>query len=284
MAILTMNKGLLIIIIVIITISILLFLINYFLLKKPQIPDEDEEEIFQKAQTLFGEGKYQETVEKYKKLINEYPDSNLIDDALFSLGFCYKNLNDSGQALVSFERVIFDYPDSKHVPTALFEAANIYLEKNNSEKAQEYLTKINDYSDTGKITERANELNSKVSASLLFEQGQILFGEGKYEEALVKYQGFIDTYPGAGLTDQVLVSMAFCYERLVDKEQALIFFERTFNEYPESVYAPDALYHAALLYKLKNNNEKMKEYCGRIITQYPNTREWLIEKARQCLE
>lgn len=279
-----LKKILLIALVVIITSGVLWFLINNFLIKRPQVPEEDEEGLFRSAQELFAQGKYKETAEKYQKLINEYPNSPLIDEALFSLGFCYKNMNNINGAITAFERIITEYPDSEHAPRALYEASGLYL-NSNPQKAQGYLDIIvKDYPESGKVVSLARDLNSRVSASLLFDEAQTLFGQGKYEEALPKYEQFIDTYPGAGYTGQALLSIAFCHERLKDTEQALIYFERVINEFPESAYAPDALYYASELHNLNGNNAKAKEYCQKILDDYPSTRDWLILKAQQCLE
>ena len=47
---------------------------------------------------------------------------------------------------------------------------------------------------------------------------------------------------------------------------------------------PDSLYFSAEIYNKQNNIEKAKIYCDKILNEYPNTRQWIIDKAKQCFD
>lgn len=62
----------------------------------------------QQAQQEF----YLDAINKYQVLIDEYPNSDLADDALFNIGLCYFKMKQLEQAIEAFNQVIINYPDA----------------------------------------------------------------------------------------------------------------------------------------------------------------------------
>lgn len=62
----------------------------------------------QQAQQEF----YMDAIGKFQVLVNEYPNSDLADDALFNIGLCYLKMKQLEQAIEAFNQVIINYPDA----------------------------------------------------------------------------------------------------------------------------------------------------------------------------
>lgn len=56
---------------------------------------------------------YLDAIHKFNMLINEFPESNLADDALYNVGLCYFKMKQFEMAIEVFYQVIFDYPDAE---------------------------------------------------------------------------------------------------------------------------------------------------------------------------
>lgn len=56
---------------------------------------------------------YVDATQKFSKLINEFPESDLADDALYNVGLCYFRMNQFEMAIETFQQVIFNYPEAE---------------------------------------------------------------------------------------------------------------------------------------------------------------------------
>ncbi len=55
---------------------------------------------------------YVDAINEYTQLIKEFPESELVDDALYNIGLCYFNMNQFEKAIEYYQKVVDDYPDS----------------------------------------------------------------------------------------------------------------------------------------------------------------------------
>ena len=53
-----------------------------------------------------------DAIEKFKTLIEEYPKSDLADDALYNIGYCYFEINQFQSAINNLELLVREYPDA----------------------------------------------------------------------------------------------------------------------------------------------------------------------------
>ena len=81
-----------------------------------------EEEMYTVAQKHYAEEEYDKTVELYKDLVNEYPESADRPKAFFMIGYIYANhLQDTVNAKAFYNRLKTEYPDDEFVDDAEFE-------------------------------------------------------------------------------------------------------------------------------------------------------------------
>ncbi|NQT23787.1 tetratricopeptide repeat protein, partial [candidate division KSB1 bacterium] len=73
----------------------------------------------------------------YERIIDEFPKSQMVDDALYNKGFIYEELGDYDTAILIYESLIQKHPGSKYVPESYMRMGEYYFNppQNELEKA-----------------------------------------------------------------------------------------------------------------------------------------------------
>ena len=111
---------------------------------------EQETFYFIEAIKLARDNFYIDAIKKFKRLIDEFPDSDLADDAEYNIAFCYYEMNQFEKAISCLNKLIQNYPE-----------ADITSLKNNNEfgkiSAKAYLLMVNCYLALNQIGKRQKE-------------------------------------------------------------------------------------------------------------------------------
>ena len=67
---------------------------------------------FTEAFQLTQEKCYVDAIHKFQKLVNDFPDSDLADDAMYNIGLCYYEMNQFQKSIEILEEMIEKYPDA----------------------------------------------------------------------------------------------------------------------------------------------------------------------------
>lgn len=139
--------------------------------------NELEVEYFKEAIAAANDEFYIDAINSFMKIVNEFPDSDLADDAYYDLGLCYFQLFQFEKAIEFFMVVINDYPEGTisvlnganeygHTAAkAWFGIMNCYLGQGKVEQAKEALSEIDRYQDSYLL----NANNEKIT---FFEQAK----------------------------------------------------------------------------------------------------------------
>ena len=108
---------------------------------------------------------YIDAIEQFKKIIKEFPDSELTDDAEYNICLCYYELNQFDSAITSLKKLIKDYPDAtitvlgagnefgRTAAKSYLLMLNCYLALGKMAKSKEVLTVLEKYSDSYVLTD-----------------------------------------------------------------------------------------------------------------------------------
>jgi tol-pal system protein YbgF len=98
------------------------------------------------AQALSGAGKHREAFDAYEKFLQTYPNSSLVPDAQYSLGYTQFSLKNYKAAIATQQKLVKQYPDSSKVPDAMFNIANSQIQLADIDGAKKTLrTLLNQY-------------------------------------------------------------------------------------------------------------------------------------------
>jgi TolA-binding protein len=281
------HKIIYITVIVIIACVLLWFLINYFIIKKPQINSTVEKSLTEEGLSLFEEKKYEEAIGKYLEILTRFPESPNISKVLFSTGVSYSNLGKYDESITYFQKLTKEYPDSQEAPAALYELMVAYTEKGDVKNMQDSLIRLaNRYPGAANVLfNNAKNIEMKVLPSVILQGAEALFKLKKTQEALNLYRLLLkDYYFDGDSVAKIMLGIGLCQEGLGDKTGAVASFLEIADKYPQNLYAPYALYYTARIYQDQKNYAKAGQYCKTILDNYPSAPQWILDKAGDCLQ
>jgi tetratricopeptide (TPR) repeat protein len=138
-------------------------------------PKLEEDKNLSKGIDLFSEGKYDEAIESFKKVVEKFPDNI---EGYYNLGLSYLRKGDGDQAISSFEKAAELNPEALPIFQALGEA---YFSKGENEKA------IESYQQAIKI--------DPENPGAHYNLGMVYYKLNKTEEALLYFDKCIEFAP-----------------------------------------------------------------------------------------
>jgi len=87
---------------------------------------------------------FSKSLSLYQRIIDEFPHSDLVDDALYNKGFILEERGEINTALEIYHYLIKEYPKSRYVPESLIRIAEYYFNppRNEIQTAIEYYKKF----------------------------------------------------------------------------------------------------------------------------------------------
>ena len=138
---------------------------------------EKEIQYFTEAFQLAHDKFYLDAINQFNALIDEFPDSDLADDALLNTGLCYYAMNQFDKSIETLKYLIQHYPEAtisalndgnefgKTAAKANYLIVQCYIGLDDIEKAKTYIPIIDTYTKTYVETK-----DGKISFSELAEQ------------------------------------------------------------------------------------------------------------------
>lgn len=102
----------------------------------------DEKQQYQQAYEALRNGHTAQAIAEFNALLSKSPKNEFANNAQYWLGEAYRVNQDVDSARKAFNSVIENYPDSSKVPDALLKLGYIEVEQNNTVKARDYLTRV----------------------------------------------------------------------------------------------------------------------------------------------
>ena len=109
----------------------------------PPLVDENIElDEYAEADSLIRATKYKEAFKAFDKFITAYPNSNLIADAKYKLGYSQFALKNYKAAIKTYSKIIKMYPNSKMIPDTIYGIANCEIQLTRITKAKKTLRNL----------------------------------------------------------------------------------------------------------------------------------------------
>jgi len=101
--------------------------------------------------------------------------------------------------------------------------------------------------------------DSTQTALKLFAKGDFLLYQKRYSEALAQFQTLLKNHKGEEIEDETLLRIGQTYEKLSNPTEALTYYQKIIDQFPDSIYRDEALFFSAEIYNLKlQDPEKAK--------------------------
>ncbi len=128
------------------------------------------------AQKYCDEKNYSRSLEKCKKILERYPKSKYVDDAIFLMGKNYYHLNKPDEARQNFKKIVDYFPESPFRYESYLFLGKIALEKKNENEAAIFLERASQSNDPDIIIET---FKTKLELYLLTEEPEKVIEEGQ---------------------------------------------------------------------------------------------------------
>lgn len=131
---------------------------------------------------------FRKSMYMYQRIIDEFPKSDLLDDAIYSKGYLYEEMGDHTHANQIYLHLISEYPDSKYIPEACMRLAEYYFNPpvNNLDRAIDFYLRVTEH----KTSPRYDEA--------LYKLGWSYYRMDKYPEAISYFTMLADREPSEG--------------------------------------------------------------------------------------
>ena len=213
---------------------------------------------------------YSKALEKYRLIVDNFPNSDLYDDALYNLAYILGKQGKSVEAVGYYREVASKYPKSKYAPEALMQIGEYYFAPSvkNYDEAIKYYKLVLKYKDTPRYDEAlykigwANYLREEYPAAISSFTTVVQDIE---KTKPIDYKG---AYSNPALENESLDYIGICFHDYGGLDEAL--------KYLADLNYPD--YGVRILKKLgdiyKNNEEKYLKAIATydaILHHYPDS-------------
>ncbi|MDP4207743.1 MAG: tetratricopeptide repeat protein [Bacteroidota bacterium] len=249
--------------------------------------------MFQKAFALGLVSRTEKKVALLNELINTYPKSSYIDDALYELGRGYVVLNSNGQAIESYNKLLKNYPSSSYAPKALLNLGLIYYNTDKNDEAIANYKRVveqypgspdsrnalnglktvymenNDVDSYFAYLEKKGEksnVRSSEQDSLTYTTAENVYMSGDCDKAQQQFQKYIDKYKDGSFLVNANFYLADCQLKNNKTEQALKGFEYVVSK-SHSMFSEQALSAAATIHYNKEEYAPARDLYKRLETE-----------------
>lgn len=222
--------------------------------------------LYYKALSEGARGDFSRKTDILKILINNYPKSGYVDDALYETALAYILINQENNALVYFDKLIQGYPSSAKAIQSSLRKGFIYFNRNDynnaissfknviekypgTQESQEALAALkNIYVETGEVDKYyayAKGLSFAVvnvteEDSLNYEVAENYYMQGRYDQAVKAFGKYLESFPEGAFSTNAYYYQAECFMKSKQSELALAGY-KTVAEKPRSKFTEPAL-------------------------------------------
>lgn len=208
--------------------------------------------MFAQADKALLDGQYLEAYFIYREIVEEYPETERADEALFTAGeLSLLFLNNVGMAIGLFNQLIEQYPRTTYYFKAKRYLAEVYAKTDR--ECPKLVVEFQSLIDRKDRPELGAEYQYKIA--------ECYFKNDDFPQAIVEYRAVERNYPESGLAEDALFQIANSYYILGNYEEALRQYGKLEDRYPGGKHATDAIIgKASSLEELGRYKESLSQY------------------------
>ena len=207
-----------------------------------------DDALFQRSQVAFENGDYTNAINRYTYLIQNHSESPYIPFALVDRAISNYNQKDYDASIRDYKQVINEFPRHQVANDALLGLQEVFNVTDRSGDFGEYLNKY----------KSANPEDREL-ASVEFESAKAFYFNQKYEEAVSAFKQYLSEYPDSPFEDDVNYYLGESYYRS-DQYQDAISQLIPITGNSNSQWYSRAVYRVAMLYNVTAQYKKARDY------------------------
>ncbi|MDT8402356.1 MAG: tetratricopeptide repeat protein [Bacteroidales bacterium] len=230
--------------------------------------------IFERGRAYTGLNKDVESERDFLDIINSYPSSVFVPRAIVQLGLLYYNRGENERAITRFKEVIEKYRSTPEARNALTGLRNTYVDMNDVEAYFAYVRNLEGYAD----------ISSSERDSLLYVSGENLYIQGNCDRASQIFRNYLDEFSQGSFRLNACFYLAECLIESGQTEEALKYYSEV-SETPNNPFLEKTYQSLSGIYYLKEIYDSAYYYYNELerVAELPdNELKALVGKLRSA--
>lgn len=257
----------------------------------------EDQALYYRAKTYgYMEGRVNDRISSLLDIVNNYKGSKYLQISILEIAESYKSVGQFDKAIQYYKKIVFDYPTSNLVVEAKINMADIYYKQNKYTESEEiYLEVLETHGQDQKICKRAAEglvdlytainkperieqlaaqhncfeFNADDQENLYYLPAMEVYGDSskvesvRYAEAIPKFDKYLDKYPNGRYQHEVKNYLANCHYKLGDTTKAIEIYMATL-EGPNTGFTELAAARVAYYLYNEGRYEEVIKYYNRL--------------------
>ncbi|MDI6736034.1 MAG: outer membrane protein assembly factor BamD [bacterium] len=265
-------------------------------------PSVDDKALYERAETTFKSGNFDEANGLYQKYLDLYPQGDKIPDVRLRLAECSFQQRDFAKAAILYEKVADLYPGLEMAKFALSRAGESFQKTGDYANAKKIFTKLKDrYPDTPdaeyakynltnlekyipspkpatptttgeKGREKPKTASIEPTEDELLQKAKESFEAKNYQQSISLFKDFLKRFPKSSFAHYAQLKIAESLYYQEKFKEALKEYKKVIADYPESKHVDYTLYSIGWCnYRTGNDNEAISSF-EKLIKGYPNSK------------
>ncbi|MGH7369870.1 MAG: outer membrane protein assembly factor BamD [Candidatus Methylomirabilaceae bacterium] len=220
-------------------------ILDRFTSKRAEAPGGSDQELMSRAEAAMTRKKYDEGRKNLQRLINQFPESELVPAARLSVARSYFTERRYDEARAEYQRFIELFPQHERLDEAHYYMALSYFKQmdkpdRDQSFARKALAGFQTVAGEFKDSQYAPDARAKLTqcSRQLAEReiyvGKFYFHRGSYGAAIKRFEKILRDYPGSGYDDQALYYLGESLWELEQRTAAKAAFEKLVAQHPDS--------------------------------------------------
>ena len=224
-----------------------------FLYGKPPQRDaqQSDQELLRSADGQLQRGRYEDARKDLQRLMNQYPDSDLVSAARLGTARALYMEKKYDEARAEYQRFLELHPQHERADEAHYYLGMAFVRAADSPDRDQTYTKkgleeftllVRQMPDSQYVPDARQRIGAarrKLAEKDLYV-GRFYFDRGNYTAAVGRFTSLLANYDAAGFDAEALYYLGESLWRLEQKEQARAAFQRLVREHSRSEWAPAA--------------------------------------------
>ncbi len=211
-----------------------------------------DDALFEMGESFLATNRMDEAIGKFRRIESQFPSSSYYVRALVQMGLIEYNRNNPDLALQHFKRVIEAYPGTPEAKNALIGLRNIYVDKGDVDS---YIAFAATLGSLGNVSLAEKD-------SLLFMSSEKLYMSGDCDKSVQSIRRYLQEFPKGNFMINAHFYLADCLYRKGELEAALQSFNQVVQR-QKNPFTEGALLSAARIYTQLNQHENaFKSYSS----------------------
>jgi soluble lytic murein transglycosylase-like protein/thioredoxin-like negative regulator of GroEL len=192
------------------------------------------------AQSYYRQGRYDDAIAAYQKIVNLYPTSDYLTRALYQTAFCYERKEQLTKAQQLLKDFVAQYSWSAWADNALYEIATS-------------LKNLRQYEDAIKVYTQLTEQYAKSDLidDAIWDIGWCYFKLGRYQDSITSLQTLITKFPERKYAGQAQYWVGKIYEKQNELVRAQEIYDKIIREH-QWYYSIRAIERSQALFASEN--------------------------------